>query len=156
MLNNLENRLSPKESELCEGLFTLNELHEAATGMPHGKTPGHDGFPIEFYLKFWSKLGPPLLNELLNEAFSLGHLSSSQQIGLIRLIHKKNDKVTRLKNWRPISLLNTDYKIAAKALANRLRKVLESVVNTDQTGSVPGRTITDNLNLMRDIFDETA
>ena len=61
MLNNLENRLSPEESELCEGLFTLNELHEAATGMPHGKTPGHDGFPIEFYLKFWSKLGPLLL-----------------------------------------------------------------------------------------------
>ena len=46
-----------------------------------------------------------------------------------------------LKNWRPISLLNVDYKICSKSIAYRLAKVLSSMINEDQTCSVPGRTI---------------
>ena len=46
-----------------------------------------------------------------------------------------------LKNWRPISLLNVDYKICSKSIAYRQAKVLSSMINEDQTCSVPGRTI---------------
>ena len=38
------------------------------------------------------------------------------------------------KNWRPISLLNCDYKIAAKSVANRMKGTLPSVINSDETG----------------------
>ena len=58
-----------------------------------------------------------------------------------------------MKNWRPISLLNVDYKILSKALTNRLSKVLTSIVGEDQTCSVPGRTIFDNPALFRDTLD---
>ena len=62
------------------------------------------------------------------------------QESVTRLIFKKDDP-KHLKNWRPISLLNVDYKILSKALTNRLSKVLPSIVSEDQTSSVSGRTI---------------
>ena len=58
-----------------------------------------------------------------------------------------------LKNWRPISLLNVDYKILSKALTTRLSRVLSSIIREDQTCSIPGRTIFDNLALFRDTLD---
>ena len=57
------------------------------------------------------------------------------------------------KNWRPISLLNVDYKIISKAITICLSKVIELIVHSDQTCSVPGRTIFSNVSLLRDILD---
>ena len=71
------------------------------------------------------------------------------QGSVTRLIFKKDDP-KNLKNWRPISLLNVDYKIVSKDLTNRLLKVLPSVIQEDQTCSIQGRTIFDNLVLLRD------
>ena len=61
-----------------------------------------------------------------------------------------------LKNWRPISLLNVDYKIASKALALRLKKVLSAVINNTQTGYVEGRFIGENIRLRSDILNFTV
>jgi len=68
------------------------------------------------------------------------------------VIYKKGDRKS-LKNWRPISLLNVDYKICSKAISVRLSKVLEFIVDPDQTCSVPGRKISSNLHTLRDILD---
>ena len=74
------------------------------------------------------------------------------RLAILSLLHKKNDPGL-LKNWRPISLLNVDCKIGAKALALRLRVVLAAPLNEDQTCSIPGRSIAENLMLLRDTFD---
>ena len=55
--------------------------------------------------------------------------------------------------WRPISLLNVDYKIGAKALARRLQNVLHYVISLDQSCNIPGRSILDNLYLIRDSYE---
>ena len=60
-----------------------------------------------------------------------------------------------LSFWRPISLLNVDYKIVAKSMANRLKKVMPSIVHVNQTCSVPGRSITDHCHLIRNVVDYT-
>ena len=55
-----------------------------------------------------------------------------------------------VKNWRPISLLCSDYKILTKALSIRLRSIISTIIHEDQTCSIPNRQIFDNIHLLRD------
>jgi len=55
--------------------------------------------------------------------------------------YQKKKRSRLITNWRPNSLLNIDYKIAAKVLANRLKQVLNNVISKDQTGFLKGRYI---------------
>ena len=146
LLNNIEATLSSEEQANCEGELTLDECHAALLQMESGKSPGSDGFPAEFYSRFWGLIGKDLVDSL-NFSFREGSLSDSQRQGVLCLLYKKDDPLS-LKNWRPISLLNIDYKIATKALSNRLRKVLPLILQEDQTCRVPGRTIFENLFLL--------
>ena len=77
---------------------------------------------FEFYCRFWNPLGK-LMVDSLNYAFQTGQLSISQRLGIILLIPKKDKNLDFLKNWRTVTLLNTDYKIATKAITMRLEKV---------------------------------
>ena len=81
---------------------------------------------------------------VLNDCLQIGLLCASQLEALLRLIYKKDDK--RLaKNWWPISLLNCDYKLASKIITDRLKQVMPSLVHSDQTCSVVGKSIFSNL-----------
>ena len=75
--------------------------------------------------------------------------------GTIKLIPKKNSILSKLKNWRPLTLLNTDYKIASKAIANRLKTALPKVISYDQTGFLKGRSINANIRLIEGIIRYT-
>ena len=108
------------------------------------KSPGTDGFTAEFYLRFWDSLGQVMVDSF-NYAFTTGNPSISQRQGIIRLIPKKDKDPSCLKNWRPLSLLNVDYKITTKALALRLKKVLPHVINNAQTRYIEGRFIGQNI-----------
>ena len=61
-----------------------------------------------------------------------------------------------LKNWRPIKLLNTDYKIAAKAITNPFKIFIPNIANSDQTGFIEGRVIGENITLIDSIINYTA
>ena len=151
IIDDLDLSLSDLEREQCEGLFTKDELSAALKGLQTGKSPGSDGLPVEFYSVFWDLLCDPLL-AVLNDCFRAGSLCASQREALLRLIYKKDDK--RLaKNWRPISLLNCDYKLASKIITDRLKQVMPSIVHSDQTCSVINRSIFSNLHLIRDTLD---
>ena len=139
--------LSDEESSSCEGLLTMEECGLALRGMASGKTPGSDGFPVEFYTTFWDTFWD--LVRTLNFAYVHGRLSISQCRGLIILLFKKGDRL-QTKNWRPISLLNIDYKFATWTMAGRLLAVIASVVSPDQTCGVPRYTISEIFALFRD------
>ena len=79
-------------------------------------------------------------------------MSFSQRTGLIILLYKKNDRFDT-KNWRPISLLCTDYKILSKVLTNRLKTVLSSVISNAQSCGVPGRFSGSNIRTVQDIVN---
>ncbi len=80
-----------------------------------------------------------------------GVLSIEHKHGIITLIPKKGKNRLHLTNWRPISLLNTDYKIIAKLLAKRFQAVLPSIINDDQSGYFKGRFIGQNIRLLEDV-----
>ena len=123
------------EQITCEGLISEEECLSALKKFVKNKTPGSDGLTAEFYLCFWESLTIPL-KECLNDAYHHGEMSISQKRGVISMLPKKNKDTLLLKNWRPITLLNIDYKIATKCIAKRLEKVLTELINRDQTGYV--------------------
>ena len=84
-----------------------------------------------------------------------GQLSITQKQGIIKVIPKKRKDKSFLANWRPLSLLNVDYKIATKVIAHRISSVLPIIVNEDQTGYVKGRYIGQNIRLITDIMKVT-
>ena len=147
-------KLSQSESDSCEGLFNKRECWEALSSMKNGKSPGNDGLTREFYVCFFDEICDFLI-EALNESFNIGQMSNSQRQAVITLIEKKDKDKRLLKNWRPISLINVDAKIASKILASRVKKVLASIVNHDQTAYVKGRYIGESIRLVNDIFEFT-
>ena len=97
-----------------------------------------------------------LLTDSLNYSSIRGELSNSQKQAIIRRIEKKGKDRRYIKNWRPTSLLNVDSKIASKALALRLEKVLPFVINDDQYAHVKNRTsIFDAVRSIDDIMEYT-
>lgn len=149
ILDLLENKLTDRERELCEGPVSEPELLEALKSTQINKSPGHDGIIMEFYKQFWLYL-KDILVKLYNYAFGSKALSVSQNHALIRLLFKKGLREL-LKNWRPISLLNTDYKLLTTLLARRLKTVLPIVIGKDQTCGIMGRRIFDNVFRLRDL-----
>ncbi len=86
----------------------------------------------------------PVLKEVYDEIFKKGELSEKMKIGMIKLIYKKRGNANDLKNYRPLTMLNTDFKVLAKVLANRLKKVLLTIINTTQAYGVQGKDILDS------------
>ena len=122
--------------------------------MANNKSPGNDGLSKEFYVCFFNEIHTYLLNTL-NCSLSCGHMTSSQRQAVITLIGKKGRDKRLLKNWRPISLINVDAKIASKASALRIRKVLSSLISSDQTAYVKRRYIGESVRLLNDILEYT-
>ena len=132
-----------------EGLITEQELLTAIKGMKRNKCPGCDGLSLEFYMIFYQKL-KHILVKAYNFCYKQGKLYTSALRGIISLIPKKNKDTRIVKNMRPITLLNTDYKFIEKILANRLKPALDAIISMDQKGFMANRRIHCNI---RRIFE---
>ncbi len=146
--------LNENEKQSCEGLITLAEAASAVKLMKNNKAPGSDGLPIEFYKMFWLRIGNYYIDSI-NAAFVAGDMSVSQKLGLITLLPKKDKDPLLLKNWRPLSLMNADYKIMTKSIAMRIQKVIKKLISNDQFGFMKGRYIGENIRLAADLIDFT-
>ena len=151
-IRDIPNNVVPNElkSELDKEL-TLEEIQEAIKTMAKNKSPGLSGFSIDIYIIFWGKIKDIFLEEVqfakLNKI-----LHQSAREGLISLIPKLDRDLLEVKNWRPIVLLDTEFKIIAKALANRLKKALNGIIDRDQSEFVEGRQVSDNLRKILDVI----
>ena len=143
-----ENLEGPKVIEddrvALNGPIRENEILQALKSCKNNKTPGSDGLPAEFYKVFWQDI-----KEYLIASYQYSHdidsLSYSQKQGIITILPKKDKDVLLVKNWRPISLLNVDYKLLAKVIATRIKKVVHYLINGEQTGFINGRYIGENI-----------
>ena len=109
-------KLNEVELEELERPLTKEECFETLKLSSRGKCPGSDGFTVEFYIHFWHLLGEEMVQSF-NQALILGHLNFTQRQGIIKVVPKKRKNKLYLENWRPISLLNIDYKIATKTIS---------------------------------------
>jgi len=116
----------------------IEEILNAITLMQSKKTHGPDGYPIDFYKKCADKLGPILL-DMLVDSLEKGSLPQTLNEANIILLLKPGKDPLKCNSYRPISLLNSDVKILAKILALRLDTVIENLISKDQTGFVRGQ-----------------
>ena len=148
LLDFCKKNLNEEDENMLTREIEEKEIWAAIKGLSGGKSPGKDGLPIEFYKTFWSLLKPHFIQVIrcgLKE-----DLTKSQHEGVLKLLPKSGD-LELAENWRPISLLNVDYKICAKVLANRMRTVMSKVISPEQYCGVNGRSIIDCNNMIRDV-----
>lgn len=150
-LKDIPVKVTPRQQADCDKNITRDEIFEALSGMSKNKTPGSDGLTTEFYLHFWDIFCDIFLN-IFKTIKEENIMARSMRHGHISLIYKKGDK-RLLKNYRPISLLNVDYKILARVLSNRLKHILPNIISFEQTSCIPGRDISDTVASIRDIID---
>ena len=145
-------KLSNEDKMFCEGELTFEECGKALKNMANRKSPGSDGYTTEFYKFFWKDIGK-IVVESLNMGYRKGELSNFQTQGIITCLPKESKDRRFLKHWRPISLLNIDYKIGASAIANRLKFVLPKIISDTQKGFLKHRFIGENTRLLFDIME---
>ncbi|CAI5976625.1 unnamed protein product [Closterium sp. NIES-65] len=142
------------EKELLRAPWTEEEVRLAIRQLPKGKAPGLDGLPKEIFEENWDLLGPHFF-AFTKDFEKSATLPSSLTTAVTILLHKKGDKA-RLENYRPITLLSAAYKIVAKVLANRIKKVLPLVISEHQFGFIPGRKLADAVDVVADVIDAAA
>lgn len=144
-------KLTQEQQDLCEGNLSYEECYMSLKGMENGKSPGSDGFTTDFYKFFWKDLGPFVYRSLFF-GYECGQFSDFQCQSVITCIPKEGKDRRHIGNWRPISLLNTDIKIASAAIANRLKSVLNFIISDTQKGFMKGRFIGENTRILYDLM----
>ena len=134
-------------SDVGRAQVTSAEVTAALKATPRGKAPGWDGLPAELYKAFRLQLAP-LLAALYTAIGSTGRMPARFTDGIIKVLYKKGDP-TQPGNYRPITLLNTDYRTLAKVLAARLGPALNAVISQEQTAFLPDRLIGCNIFALR-------
>ena len=122
--------------------------------MKNNKTPGLDGLPADFLKIFWKRL-KYFVRNALNSCFKKGKLSTTLKESIITCLPKGNKDRKFLKNWRPISLLCSTYKLASLSIATRIKPQLDIIISKNQTGFLKGRSISDCTRLIYDLLFET-
>ena len=131
--------------------ISLADLQEAIKTMNNNKTPGEDGIPVDFYKVFWNELKGTFY-EMVAQVYETTSLHATARQGILNLIPKATKDTRYIKNLRPITLLNTDYKIIEKAIANKMIPALKHIIHTDQRGFMKDRRISVNIRKMLDII----
>ena len=152
--NTYQGVISSKHNEFLCTAISKTEIYNAICEMKNGKTPGPDGFRVEFYKKFWHIIGNDfamILNKFVNCRQEMEWKSFKQ--AYITLIYKKSDP-TDIRNYRPILLLNVDFKIVSKIYANCISAVLSELLGPMQY-AFKGRDVCDGLIFLRDVIDLT-
>ncbi len=144
-------KLDTEQRDTLDFSLTLDELAVTLKEMKNDKSPGPDGYTVEFYKFFWPDLKHSLYRSF-QAGICKGELSITQKQGVISIIPKGDKPREFLKNWRPISLLNVAYKLLSGCIAQRLKKVMQVLINENQKGFLKNRYIGENTRLVYDVM----
>lgn len=149
ILGNIDKTINKEDRVWCDSKIKVEEIKSAIDQLNNNRSPGADGLTAEFYKAFKDLLAPLLL-DLYQGIQSQQETPRNFAKGIITLIYKNKGNKNEIRNYRPISLLNTDYKILTKILANRLKIISGEIISRNQTYSIPDRDIQDSIMTIRD------
>ncbi|KAL3693139.1 hypothetical protein R1sor_006790 [Riccia sorocarpa] len=138
LLSTVQSQLTTEQRLLMDDIPTDRELEDALSLLPYGKSPGIDGMGKEVMSILWPVIGK-LYCQAMIEFWQGSPLPHCFKDGLLVLLPKIDDPEL-LGHWRPITLLNTTYKVLAKVIAMRLALILPALVPVQQQGFIKNRT----------------
>ncbi|GJX81479.1 RNA-directed DNA polymerase, eukaryota [Tanacetum coccineum] len=127
------------------------EIKEAVWDCGSSKAPGPDGFSFAFVKKYWDIIQKDMF-DFINSFFVSSEMPHGANSSFFTLIPKVNNP-TLITDFRPISLIDTHYKIIVKILANRLAKVIDKIVSKEQSTFMVGRQILDGPIILSEIIE---
>ena len=166
VLEGVDARLSDREYDALDERIDTDEIEEALMEAATGKSPGLDGIPAELWKELLKKQKRDMakdrptfditsaMKEVFNDIEVYGvEPDTDFNKGWICPIYKKKDK-RQIGNYRPITLLNADYKVMTRVLATRLAMVAATLIHPDQAGFIPGRQIFHHIKLTKLLINQ--
>ncbi|CAI5479399.1 unnamed protein product [Closterium sp. Yama58-4] len=127
------------------------EVQRAFHSMAKNKASGRDGLPKELFEEHWDVLGKHFM--VLVESFTASSsIPASTKDVVTILLHKKGGR-NQIENYRPITLLSFTYKVLARVVPDRMKRVLHEVISPEQYSFLPGRRLSDAVGLVADVID---
>jgi hypothetical protein len=145
-------RLTDEEAQELIKPFTSKELEEALKDMDVNASPGPDGLPVGFYREFWKEIKSVVL-EMFQNLYRVELNLSRLNYGMISLIPKIKE-ANNIRQYRPICLLNVDYKWFSKVFTLRLTPWADKLISRNQTTFIPGRYIIEGVVILHEILHE--
>ncbi|GKV16979.1 hypothetical protein SLEP1_g27539 [Rubroshorea leprosula] len=145
-------QLTREDNDTLISPFSEDEIKVAVGECNSSKAPGPDGFNFRFVKSEWDVIKDDVVR-FLQEFQANGKLVRGLNASFIVLVPKVENPV-RIEEYRPISLIGVIYKILAKLLANRLKKVLENVIGEQQMAFLKGRQLMDGVVIANEVIDE--
>jgi len=154
LLNGVEARVSSEGRKDLVSVVGMRCIAKAIAGSRAGRAPGPDGLPSEFY-KYFSRHLTKKLRQVMRHYQRHGDLSGQLSRGAVALIYKKGPP-EKLANYRPITLLNCDFKIFSRIIADRMKKVMKTVIGDYQCAYLDNRMIDDNILLTQSVIQDAT
>ena len=151
LTNRREIYITDGDRQRCSGPFEMHELKQAIKELQNQKTPGIDGLPAEFYKLCCPEIQTGLL-QMIHESYEQAVMGGDINTGVLNLIPKPGKDARYIRNLRPITLLNADYKLIEKMIAKRIEPCLQYLIHGDQTGFMTNRRISTNIRKVYDLL----
>ncbi|GJY38021.1 RNA-directed DNA polymerase, eukaryota [Tanacetum coccineum] len=143
-------KISGEQCNEIESEVTNEEIKRAVWDCGTDKAPGPDGYTFGFYRRFWDIIQVDVF-AAIKHFFVHGAFPKGGNSSFIALI-PKNQNAILVKDFRPISLIGSLYKIVAKIMANRLVGVLSGIVNEVQSAFISDRQILDGPFILNEVL----
>lgn len=151
VLSYLRNKLDQNDQQSLMDPISVDELKTALIHASKRSSPGLDGLCYEFYSVHFDLLKDDLVNLFNSYLIGGNYPPASFSAGVVTLIPKKGDSYD-LDNRRPISMLNSDYKLFAKILWNRLQPMMVKLVGSGQSACITNQSCVENLRTLRNVL----
>lgn len=162
-LQAITKKISRKHANQLKKPITTKEVEKAIRRGRNGASPGGDGIPVEFYKALMASEKrerphqPPLIVEWLKGLFNRflrgAPVPKTFTEGVLAILYKQKGRPTDLKNYRPLTVTNSDYRIFATILMTRLLRAINPVLGPEQTAFLPARLIDDNIWTVKTLID---